>query len=121
MRVVETIAGRVGLNPSRQFDREEHLQGLKPGLTVRVREPPLRMSEDAATENFSVATFPSELMVSCGGREGGWVSQRSWVRIGTREGDQARDQRVIDRCVTVVQRTVSRDANVQKNPSALFW
>lgn len=44
---------------------KRYLQGLNPGRTVRVREPPLRTSEVAAIENFSVATFPSELMVSC--------------------------------------------------------
>jgi hypothetical protein len=49
---------------------------LKPGRTVRVRDPPLSTFEVAAMENFSEATFPSEEMVSCEERDGGCEGQR---------------------------------------------
>lgn len=61
---------------ARSRGSRDHVQGLNPGRTVRVRRPPLSTSEVAAMENFSEAMLPSEEMVSCGERDGGCEGQR---------------------------------------------
>ena len=78
---------------ARSRGSRDHVQGLNPGRTVRVRRPPLSTSEVAAMENFSEATLPSEEIVSCGEGDGGCEGQRIGRRHRVRGGPRERARR----------------------------